>query len=93
MKRKVEEYLKESYGSDASVADPVDGHFNYTSDDIVKILVAIRDKVSKKVLNMEKKKMQKLLNASNDSSVKKRCEATAYFKYKTIHINHGNSHI
>jgi hypothetical protein len=76
MKRKVEEYLKDRYNGDeaACTPDSNDGHYNYKAEDIDGILTTIRDKVSKKALNLEKKKLNKLLNSSNESSVKKEKE-------------------
>ena len=47
MKKRVESFLRETYGETASRPDPTDGHFNFKEDDIETILTWVRKKSSK----------------------------------------------
>ena len=56
MKRKVEQYLKDNYGTEAAEPDPIDGHYRFEVKDIEGILVSIREKsVKKERIATEKK--------------------------------------
>jgi hypothetical protein len=68
MKRKVEQYLQETHGELAAVADPTDGHFTFGMEDVEGILNAIREKTTKKASNLEKKLKLKTLKTSSSGS-------------------------
>merc|ERR1711871_495089 len=44
MRRKVEQYLKDTYGADAAEPDPQDGHYKFGEKDIEGILASIRER-------------------------------------------------
>ena len=75
MKRKVEQYLKDTHGTAASEPDPIDGHYTFDTDDIEGMLMAIREKsvkkekpiVERKPKIRKEKKDNSLLNISDNN--------------------------
>jgi hypothetical protein len=55
MKRKVEVYLLHKYGEAAAVPDVIDGKYNFSPEDLERILIGIREKGNKKEKDKAKK--------------------------------------
>ena len=79
MKRKVEQYLKDTYGADAAEPDPHDGHYKFEEKDIEGILASIRERsIKKERIATEKKPKLKKEKKSATSSVLNTSDNSGY---------------
>lgn len=71
MKRKVEQYLKDTYSDKAAEPDPIDGHYRFEERDIEGILMAIREKSVKKekIATERKPKVRKEKKGASSSTL------------------------
>ena len=68
MKKRVESFLRETYGEANSKPDPLDGHYNFRQEDIEVILTWVRKKSNKHLKNKLSKPSQEQKALSKDAT-------------------------